>query len=160
MIIVLLKEFFMITMAQKYTRARYVRSGFSLMEIMIAITILGLVMTMVIPAITNQLRKAQKRTAVASLKGFKSAIAEYHRETGQYPSKLRDLIKKPANVKDWDGPYLEKEEIPQDPWKHEFKYKVTPGAKHPYELHSWGPNDQGSPKDEWISVWEEPSKKE
>ncbi len=150
----------MTTMAQKDTRARYARPGFSLMEIMIAVMILGLVMGMVVPALNNAYKKSQKRTAAASLRGFKSAIAEYQRETHQLPAKLKDLIKKPANVTGWEGPYIEKDEVPVDPWGQDFKYKITQGAKHPYELYSWGPNGQGAPKDEWISVWEEASKKE
>jgi general secretion pathway protein G len=146
----------MAIMAHKDVREKYVRAGFSLMEIMIAVMILGLVMAMVGPALNNAYKKSQKRTASASLKSFKNGISEYQRETRQYPAKLKDLIKKPAGIKDWDGPYVGGEgieEVPEDPWG-----QLTPGAKHPYELHSWGPNGQGSPKDEWISVWEEPSK--
>ncbi len=144
--------------AQNNERVRYARAGFSLMEIMIAVMILGLVMAMVGPALNNAYKKSQKRTAAVTVRSFKNAIAEYQRETHQWPAKLKDLIKKPTGAKEWDGPYLEKEEVPQDPWGADFKYKLTPGAKHPYELHSWGPNGQGAPKEEWISVWEEPSK--
>ena len=144
--------------AQNNGRVRYVRAGFSLMEIMIAVMILGLVMAMVGPAVHNAYRKAQKRTTAASLKSFKNAISEYQREVRQFPTKLKDLIKKPTGAKDWDGPYIEKEEMPQDPWGQDFKYKLTPGVKHPYELYSWGPNGQGSPKNEWINVWEETPK--
>jgi general secretion pathway protein G len=147
--------------AQNNGRVRYARAGFSLMEIMIAVMILGLVMAMVGPALFNALKKSQKRTAAASLKSFKNGISEYQRETHQYPVKLKDLIKKPTGIKGWEGPYVGEEgmqEVPADPWGADFKYKLTPGAKHQYELYSWGPNGQGSPKDEWISVWEEPSK--
>lgn len=142
----------------KDTGARYVRAGFSLMEIMIAVMILGLIMAMVGPAMNNAYKKSQKRTAKVTLNSFKIGIGEYQRETHQLPTKLKDLVKKPNGVKDWDGAYVEKEEIPQDPWGQDFKYKLTPNTKHPYELYSWGPNGQGSPKDEWISVWEEASK--
>jgi general secretion pathway protein G len=146
------------TIAAERKETRYARPGFSLMEIMIAVTIMGLIMAMVVPAVNNSLKKAKKRTAVSSLRNFKNAITEYHNETHQYPTKLRDLIKKPTGLKGWEEPYLAFEEIPQDPWGQDFKYKVTQGGKHPYELYSWGPNGQGSPKDEWINVWEEPSK--
>jgi general secretion pathway protein G len=128
----------MTTMAQKDIRARYVRPGFSLMEIMIAVMILGLVMAMVGPALNNAYKKSQKRTAAVTLKSFKNAIAEYQRETHQLPAKLKDLIKKPTNVTGWDGPYVgegDLADVPQDPWSNDFKYKITQGGNHPNELY-------------------------
>jgi len=138
-------------------QSRYARAGFSLMEIMIAITILGLIMAMVGPALQNTLRKGKVRTAKSSLKGFQSAIEEYQMEVGQLPQTLKDLIKKPREgAKKWDGPYLKKtDEIPEDPFNNPYVYKLTPGAKHPYELYSRGPNGADAPKEEWISVWDE-----
>lgn len=146
------------------TQKTRIRAGFTLMELMIAITILGLLMAMVGPAIYNQLAKAKKRTAKSTMMSIKSAISEYKMDTGQFPQTLKDLIKKPAGdrVKKWEGPYLEKaggeryEEIPEDPWGMSFTYKVTAtGGKHPYELYSRGSDDESAPKEEWISVWDE-----
>ena len=82
--------------AQNNERVRYARAGFSLMEIMIAVMILGLVMAMVGPALNNAYKKSQKRTAAVTVRSFKNAIAEYQRETHQLPAKLKDLIKKPT----------------------------------------------------------------
>jgi general secretion pathway protein G len=143
--------------AHKDARVRYTRSGFSLMEIMIAVMILGLIMAMVGPAVNNAYKKAQKRTAKSSIVSFKKAIDEYQREVQQLPTKLKDLIQKPREeraAKRWEGPYIEKGEVPQDPWGENFVYKLTPGGKKPYELYSYGPNKKGSPKEEWISVWD------
>jgi general secretion pathway protein G len=148
----------MITMTYKDQRARSARAGFTLVEIMIAIAIIGLLMGLVVPAVNSAYKKAQRRTAKMSLTGLKNAITEYQRDTHQLPGKLKDLIKKPANITGWEEPYIEKEEVPTDPWGNDFKYKVTQGGKHPYELYSWGPNGQGAPKDEWINVWEEAKK--
>jgi general secretion pathway protein G len=151
------KGVFMATMTHDDARMRrYARAGFSLMEIMIAVMILGLVLAMVGPALNNAYKKSQKRTAKASMAGFKTAISEYQREVRQLPVKLDDLIRKPkGEVKGWEGPYLEKETMPEDPWGAKFVYKLTPqGGKHPYELYSYGPNGKGAPKEEWISVWD------
>jgi general secretion pathway protein G len=141
------------------TQRRIARAGFSLMEIMIAVTILGLVMAMVAPALQNTLRKGKIRTAKSSLKGFQQGIEEYQMEVGKLPQTLKDLIKKPrdeAAAKKWEGPYLKKaDEIPVDPFENPFVYKLTPGAKHPYEMYSRGPNGADAPKEEWISVWDE-----
>ena len=92
------------------------------------------------------------------MRAFKDAINMYQMNLGHLPPALKDLIKKPTDERDkkkWDGPYIEKEEIPEDPWGESFVYKLTPGTKHPYELHSRGPNKTEAPKEEWISVWDE-----
>lgn len=138
---------------------RYARAGFSLMEIMIAVTILGIIMAMVAPALQNTLKKGKARTAKSSLKGFQSAIEQYQMDVGQLPQALKDLIKRPREeraAKKWEGPYLKNEnEIPEDPFEAPFVYKLTPGGKHPYELYSRGPNGTEAPKEEWINVWDE-----
>ena len=140
------------------TQSRCARAGFSLMEIMIAVTILGLVMAMVGPALNNTLKKGKIRTTKSTMRSFKDAISSYQMEVGKIPQTLKDLIKKPREesaAKKWEGPYIEKEDIPEDPWGENFVYKLTPGSKHPYELYSRGPNGVDAPKEEWISVWDE-----
>ncbi|HLC06572.1 MAG TPA: type II secretion system protein GspG [Candidatus Babeliales bacterium] len=136
------------------------RSGFTLMELMIVIMIIGLLGGVLAPAVNNALKKAKKGTCKTMLLNLKIGISRYQGEVGQMPATLKDLIKKPSGerVKKWDGPYYGEEGIdavPEDPWSNKFHYKITPPpAKHPYELLSYGPNGKGSPKDEWISVWD------
>jgi len=140
------------------TQYRHARAGFSLMEILIAIVILGLIMAMVGPALQNTLRKGKIGTTKSTMRGFKNAISQYQMDVGQLPQALKDLIKKPRDekaAKKWDGPYIDKEEIPEDPFNNPFVYKLTPGAKHPYELYSRGANGPDAPKEEWINVWDE-----
>ena len=140
---------------------RYGREGFSLMEIMIAVMILGLVGAMVGPAMFKYFANAKKTTTTSTLKSVQSAINMYKMEVGQYPSKLTDLVQQPRgddkNSKKWNGPYMGTEDnpvLPEDGYGNELKYKLTPGGKHPYELYSFGENEN-SPKEEWISVWDE-----
>lgn len=142
--------------AAKIKEQRYARAGFTLMEILIAVMILGLLGALVGPALNNIYKNQQKRAAESSLLGLKKSIQIYKDRVLKLPESLKDLIKKPRDeqaAKRWEGPYVEGEEVPQDPWGEPFKYKLTPGAKNPYELFSYGPNGKGSPKDEQISVW-------
>lgn len=139
---------------------RYARPGFTLMEILIAVMILGLLGAMIAPALNNIYKNQQKRTAEASLLGMKKGIQIYKDRIMKLPATLKDLIKKPKDeqaAKRWEGPYIGEEgieEVPKDPWGEDFKYKITPApAKHPYELYSYGPNGKGSPKEEQIDVW-------
>lgn len=140
------------------SRLRHVRVGFSLMEIMIAVMILGLVAGLVGPKVFQFLENSKKTGAVTELKTFKSSIAMYREAVGQLPGTLKDLQKKPKDeraAKRWQGPYVDKEGEIEDPWSNKYSYKITEGGKHPYELLSYGPNGKGSPKEEWISVWDE-----
>jgi len=142
---------------------RNARAGFSLMELMIVIMIIGLLGGVLAPALNNALKKAKKNTTVATMSTLKKGINQYKNEIGQYPETLKNLISKPKSgdervTKKWDGPYVGDEgieEVPEDAWNNKFHYKVTPPpAKHPYELISYGPNGKGSPKEEWVSVWD------
>ena len=139
------------------------RSGFTLIELMIVIMIIGILGGILVPAVNNALKKAKAGTAKTLLMKFKSGIAEYRGDTNQYPTTLKDLLKRPKSgdekvTKKWNGPYgFEEgtEDVPEDPWGERFVYKVTPQpAKHPYELYSHGPNGKGSPKEERIDVWD------
>jgi general secretion pathway protein G len=135
----------------------HVRAGFSLMEIMIAVMILGLVAALVGPKVFQMLDNAKKTSAASEIKTIKGQIALYKTNMGSYPQKLKDLVDMPKNderaKKKWQGPYLDK--LPEDPWGAKYHYKVNAeGAKKPYELLSYGPEGKGH-KDGYIDVWSE-----
>jgi general secretion pathway protein G len=137
---------------------RYVRAGFTLMEILIAVMILGLLGALVGPALNNIYKNQQKRACESGLLGIKKSIQIYKDRVLKYPESLKDLIKKPRDeqaAKRWEGPYLGEDvtEVPKDPWGEDFKYRLTPGTNKPYELFSYGPNGKGSLKEEQIDVW-------
>ncbi len=137
---------------------RYTQKGFSLIEILIAITILGIIAGISVPMFMGYLDKARIRGTRSNLRSLKSSIEMFKLDTGKYPSKLRDLVQKPreeALARKWQkGGYIEGGELPQDNWGESFQYKVTPGGKNPFELYSFGSNGPGAPKEEWLSVWD------
>ena len=137
---------------------RFIREGFTLMELMIVIIILGILAAVVGPQLFRARTMAQKRAAKSTLRAFKNGILLFESHTGQLPQRLRDLVKKPREerlAKKWEGPYLSVKEIPRDPWGEKYIYRVTTGAINQYELHTYGPNRKGAPKEEWLSIWDE-----
>lgn len=139
---------------------RMLRPGFTLFEVIIVMVIIGAMMALIFPQINNYLKQSRIRSAKMELQTISQAITLYKADTGKYPTKLRDLIKRPQDptIKGkWsEGGYLGgKEEEPVDPWDERYVYKaLQPGSKHPYELYSFGPNGRSAPRDERIDAWE------
>jgi general secretion pathway protein G len=132
------------------------KSGFSLIELVIAITIMAIFAGIAIPSYLGITRKAKKDSTVSILKTLDTAVSSFHGDTGSYPNSISELVHKPSDEKigkRWEGPYIDKE-ITSDGYKTDLVYRVTKGGKHPYELYSWGPNGEGSPEEEWINVWD------
>lgn len=132
------------------------RQGFTLIEIMFAITIIAILTAIVAPNLVSYVRSARISSTESTVRMLEGAINMFNAQTGQYPARLNDLVKKPAEEKiarKWQGPYLKQKEMPEDPWGNKYVYKLTPQGENKYDLYSYGPNGKGSPKDEWISVW-------
>lgn len=133
------------------------RGGFTLIEMVIAIAILGLLAVVMGPPMFRYLGEAKEKTTQANLQSIKQAVDVYHMDTGYYPQALKDLVRRPLDeeaAEDWKGPYLElkgKKDIPKDGWKHKFVYRLgEEGEKPPYELYSYGAKGKGAPKSEWM----------
>lgn len=127
-------------------------SGFTLIEILIAVTIGGIIMAMGFRMVTNYLRRSNIKTTRIMLNTVQSDITAYRTDIGAYPNALEDLVERPSDpsvARKWDGPYIDK--FPKDSFGNELVYSLSPkGSKPPYELYSWGPNGEGSPEEEWI----------
>ncbi len=129
-----------------------IRKGFSLIEIVIALAIVG-AMAGVGFAAFRYFRLVNINQTKSKLTELQGAINTYKLHTNQYPQQLVDLNAKPQGIKRWQGPYVDDAESLEDGWGQSFVYQVSPkGAEHPYELYS-----QGNPDDaqaNTISVWE------
>jgi general secretion pathway protein G len=136
-------------------KQKYTTQGFSLIELVVVILIMGILMATVGPAAYRWLTSGRENSAKTSLNALAQAIDAFHGELGSYPKALEDLVKKPSGPlgERWTSPYLQKGKLPQDPWGNDFQYKLTPGTEHPYELYSYGPNGPDAPAEEHIDVW-------
>ncbi len=144
------------TQSQNLENSKHSKRGFSLMELIIAITIIAILTAGTIGVAVNYVARARKSNTYSALQAAQTGIDGYYMDTSQYPTTLNDLLQAPSDAKvskKWAGPYWPKKNVPQDGWGNELVYKVTKGA-HPYELYSWGPNGEGSDAKEHISVWE------
>lgn len=123
------------------------RSGFTLIEIMLVVIIIGILTAMIIPNIAGRSDQARKTAARSDIQSnLATALDLYHMDNGQYPATeqgLNALIVLPAQPpvpNQWNGPYLKKKTLPKDPWGRDYVY-VSPGVHNvdTYDLSSLGP---------------------
>ena len=120
------------------------QGGFTLMELLVVLAILGLLMSLVGPRVLSQLGGAKTKTAAIQIKDLEQALEMYKLDVGRFPSTsegLSALTAKPGGATGWNGPYL-KSDVPVDPWKREYNYKY-PGEHGELDIFSYGQN--GSP---------------
>ena len=142
---------------KKSIKTNTLTQGFSLIEIVVAIAIMAILTTLVVPQVFRYVGRAKNLKTTTSLKAIKNSVMEFQMDTGQLPANLIDLAVRPnaaAIGQRWKGPYLDEKSIEADGWGNEFIYrKNSPGSKKPYDLYSWGTNGEGSPENEWIDAW-------
>ncbi len=119
------------------------------MELMIVLIILGLLGSLVAPKLFSKVSSSKKKTAVAQMQMFETAIDTYRLDIGTVPSRLEDL--RSSNNPNWDGPYLPKA-IPMDPWGKPYVYTVPGANSMPYGIKSYGLDGQEGGKDENADV--------
>jgi general secretion pathway protein G len=113
--------------------------GFTLIELMIVIIILGLLAALVGPKLFGKVGAAKQKAAKAQIELFGTALDALRLDVGRYPTTdegLKSLREKPSGMENWKGPYLPKE-IPNDPWGKPYIYK-SPGEHGDYDLMSYG----------------------
>jgi general secretion pathway protein G len=123
--------------------SRLRRGGFTLLELLVVVAIIGLLAAYVGPKYFGQIGKSEQALAKTQIESFHKALASYRLDVGSFPSTeegLNALVNKPAAATKWQGPYLSKT-IPPDPWGRPYVYRV-PGAKNDYDLLSLGKDGQ------------------
>ena len=110
-------------------------TGFTMIELLIVIVILGLLASLVAPKFFSQLGTAERGIASAQMNAFETALDTYRLDMGSYPSTLEEL--RQSEKPRWDGPYLPKA-IPADPWGNSYVYTVPGIDSNPYKIMSYG----------------------
>ena len=139
-------------------RSTRVQSGFTLLELLVVMVIIGLLASYVAPRYFDQIGKSEIKTARAQLDAFDKALATYRLDVGHFPNSeqsLRSLVDRPADEPKWSGPYLSKS-VPLDPWDHAYVYRNPGEAGRDYDLLSLGKDGQpgGSGDGADISIWD------
>ncbi len=113
--------------------------GFTLLELLVVIVIIGLLAGYVAPRYFSQVGKSEIQVAKAQIDSIDKALDQFRLDVRRYPSAeegLEALLVKPSNVANWSGPYLKKG-VPSDPWGRPYVYR-TPGTKGEFDLFSYG----------------------
>src|SRR5687767_7035119 len=131
------------SMSPKEARVRSPQAGFTLLELLVVVVIIGLLAGFVAPRYFGQVGKSEVSVAKAQLDALEKALDQYRLDTGRYPTNelgLKALVERPPNEPKWAGPYLRKD-VPLDPWGKPYLYKI-PGEKGEFDLVSFGKDGQ------------------
>jgi general secretion pathway protein G len=123
---------------------RSAQHGFTLIEMLVVISIIGLIMALVGPRVLNYLSESKTKTAKIQIESFASSLDLYFLDAGRYPTGpegLTALVQKPGNIASWNGPYLKGTVVPVDPWGHPYVYRA-PGQHGAYDIISYGSDGQ------------------
>jgi len=116
------------------------QAGFTLVEMLVVIAIIGLIMGLVGPSVLARLSESKVKTAKIQIESLSAALDLFYLDNGRYPAGnegLTALVQRPASAAAWNGPYIQTGSVPNDPWGHPYVYKV-PGDHAAYEIASYG----------------------
>ena len=139
------------------TRIQF-KAGFTLIELLVVLVILGLLAGLVGPNVMKYVGSSKVEVARAQLEDLSAGLDLFKLDVGRYPDSnegLQVLVDSGPEIVGWNGPYLRKKRVPQDPWNRDYVYAV-PGEGNDYELYSLGADGKpdGSGEDADISIWE------
>jgi general secretion pathway protein G len=132
--------------------------GFTLVELLVVLAILGLLVGLVGPRVMSTLGGSKTQTARIQVSDLSTALDIYRLEVGRYPATdegLQALVERPSDAKNWNGPYLKKTQVPKDPWGFDYNYR-SPGEHGPFDLWSLGADNRegGEGENQDILGWE------
>lgn len=140
------------------TRPVHSVRGFTLLELLVVLVILGLLASLVGPQVLKHLGTSKTKTAALQIEELGAALDLYRLEVGRYPTGaegLEALIKKPSGAPNWNGPYLKKTVVRKDPWGYDYVY-VFPGQHGEFDLYSLGADNRegGEGENQDVRSWE------
>ena len=129
--------------------------GFTLIELLVVLAILALIASFAGPEVVRWLGDSKSKSAQVQIENLSSGIDLYKLEVGSYPPSLDALVLAPPGADRWNGPYLRKRVVPNDPWGNPFVYRM-PGEHGTYDLFSLGADNMegGTGEDRDIVSWE------
>jgi general secretion pathway protein G len=121
-------------------RSAAYQAGFTLVEMLVVLTIIALILGLVGPRVLNYLGDSRTKTAKLQIESFGSALDLFYLDAGRYPTTsegLTALVQRPTGTEVWNGPYVKGGKVPSDPWGNQYQYR-SPVENAPYEIVSYG----------------------
>jgi general secretion pathway protein G len=118
------------------------QAGFTLVEMLVVLTIIALILGLVGPRVLNYLSESRVKTAKLQIESFGSSLDLFYLDNGRYPTTsegLNALVQRPTGIEVWNGPYIKGAKVPSDPWGHPYQYRSpVENENAPYEVVSYG----------------------
>lgn len=133
-------------------------AGFTLVELLVVMVILVLLASLVAPRVMGYLGTSRSKTAKVQIESLSTSLELFKLDTGRYPTAregLQALVQPPAGVRNWNGPYLNKDLVPLDPWGNPYRYR-QPGARGDFDIISFGADNRegGQGENEDVTTWQ------
>ena len=145
-------------MVDKRILRLFKKEGFTLLELLIVMIIIGLLAALIGPKMIGRVGESRQTVTKQQIEGFSSALEMYKLDTTKYPTQeqgLEALVTQPQGVVNWKGPYLKKKFVPKDPWGNNYVY-IFPGVNGDYDIISYGAdgNQGGEGENKDVLSWE------